>query len=674
MYNSRKMSRNTRFLQQISLLLTVFCITAALSAQTTLDAPAAESSYNKGLNFAAEEDWYGAAEAFLEALKYNGAHAGAAYSLAECYYELAEYDEALNWALKAKSLSRLSTDAANLEAFILIAMGRLDAAEPIIAGVLKQEPYNRKALFAAAELDVANGRTGEAVRRYREAARLYPQDRRLLISLALVTGSLGDSAASMDYIKRAQKAHPGDYRVSYYASYLKARAGQIREAIEDAENVVNQKPNFQEARDLLASLRYQNGDYNETILLTDAAISENRNNSGAWFLRGMALTRLDRGDEGRRSFAVALGIDSGDEWSRAALEESLLRETGVESPERARWAAWHFSRASQYKQRKLYEDALFEYRRGLRINPYAEQRADYAEILLLQGYKQKYLDEMLFIQNETGKANKAVNDAVETYTALLRTSFAAQNPVDASEIKPHWNAAVFSVAGQSSFYHADAAYIVSTYIKDISVHNRNFSVMDVPIKRESFSAAFRAAREIKADYFIVLSVAENERDISINAEMYVSRTGSKAASFNVFRAGADRLRGASKTLVDQISAALPFRAVLLRRDAGKGVIDKGRFDKIAENAVFNVVKAGKAEISNEGVGIKYLPQDVTGTFTVKNIDELISGGDLERSGFFDSIAAGDEIFEQAPKEGETKNTAVETVKDPELRSLLRSLR
>ncbi|MDR2521472.1 MAG: tetratricopeptide repeat protein [Spirochaetaceae bacterium] len=662
----------------------VWCCPLGLFAQAGAgkSGERAEALFNQAGVFIAGENWYQAAELLLEAVDKNPAHAGAVLALADCYYELAEYDQALVWARKARALARLQAEAANLEAFILIALGRLNEASALIDEVLKREPYNREALFAACELDIARGRAGDAVRRYREAARLYPNDRRLLVSLALVLGSLGDTNAARGFIERAQLAHPDDYRVFYYAAYLKARAGQLAGAAGDVERALQLRPAFAPARDLLAQIRYREGEYQEAVRLMDAAIAERRDNPGAWFLRGMAYMQLGQGALARRSFEAALGIDPNDEWSRCALETSLVQDTDLESPERARLAAWHSTRAAQYRERNMSADALFEYRRALRLNPYAAVRADYAALLRQQGFPRRYLEELLFIQNEGGGANKAVNDAIETYSALLKTGFAARNPVGNEEIKPRWNIAVFSVAQQSSFFHADAAYLACAYIKDISVHSRNFQALELPARQGSFAAAFRSARERRADYFMVLSVAESERDLSINAVLYVARTGSRAAEFTVYRAGGDRLRNASRAIVDQLGAALPFRGVLLRRVANQGVIDKGRLDNLQEGQVFNVVKAGKAEVRNEGIGVNFLAADVVGSFTVKQLDEAISGGELTRNGFFDLIAEGDEIFAVSPdgaagaagQDAAAPPSAVPPAQDPELRSLLRSLR
>jgi len=65
---------------------------AALSAQPV----SSTTYYERGKSQMAEENWYSAVESFLECVRINPAHAEGTASLAECYYELAEFDEALN--------------------------------------------------------------------------------------------------------------------------------------------------------------------------------------------------------------------------------------------------------------------------------------------------------------------------------------------------------------------------------------------------------------------------------------------------------------------------------------------------------------------------------------------------------------------------------------------------
>ncbi|MDR1574881.1 MAG: tetratricopeptide repeat protein [Treponema sp.] len=662
---------------RVLFLIFALCLASGfeLAAQGVPRGGTAEAAvyYERGREYMSLEDWYSASESFIECIRLNPAHAEGTAALAECYYELGEFDQALLWARKARSLARSNMAAANLEAFILIALGRLDAAAAVISDVLAREPYNREALFTSGELDIARGRPSEALLRYREAVRRYPDDRRLLISLALVSGSLGDTDTAISFIDRALARHPDDYRVFYYAAYLNAQGARLPQAIRYAEQALYFKPGYGPARSLLASLRYRSGQYEEAARLADESIAADRDDVSAWYLKGLSLIRLGRSADALGVLS-AISAASDDEFVRAALEETLIASTALEDPRRSRWAAWHFDRARDYRSRNLVEQALFEYRRGLRLNPYARDRREYAELLRLQGYPARYLEELRFLQDQ-GLADRALNDAVEAYSSLLSGALFRRWQVDPVEFsRRYWNIAVFSLAGQSSFRHADAGAIAASYIKELLIHDRAISPMNLELRQPSFSLAFRAAREAGADYFLIVSAAENERDISLSGELFVARTGAAAGTFSTFRTGADRLRNAGRGITDQLAASLPFRAGLLSRRQGQGLIDKGRADGVKAGDVFDVVKKGRPQIANEGIALLYTADDLVGTITIDSADEEVAAGALTRSGFFDRIEAGDEIILQAEKDKPSGGATAETAANPELRSLLRTLR
>jgi len=655
----------------ICLICALSFFPAAATAQTQAAAQTTASAYfERGKNQMADENWYSAVESFLECLRLNPAHAEGTASLAECYYELAEFDEALNWVRKAKLLARTNMSVANLEVFTLIALGQLDAASNLVNEILIKEPYNRETLFAAGELDIARNRPSEAMMRYRDAVRRYPDDRRLLISLALVTLSVGDGDTAASYINSALVQHPGDYRVYYYAAYIYSMNNKVTEAIGFAERSLYYKPDHAPSRSLMATLRYRNGEYEEAARLCDAIIAANRQDIGAWYLKGLSFIRMNRNQEAITILSTAASVNEEDEFIRAVLEETLLSSTALEDPRRARYAAWHFNKARSFRQRNLIEQALFEYRRGLRMNPFAADRREYAELLRLSGYPARYLEELRFLQDQ-GMADRSINDAIEAYGSLLSNALFKQwkvNPVDLAE--RHWKIAVFSLAGQSSFYHADAGSVAAGVIRELLVHDRNITPMNLDLRQAVFSQAFRHARESGADYFILVSVTENERDISIKAETFVGRTGSPAGTFYTYRTGIDRLRDASRGIVTQFSASLPIRGRLLIRKQGQALINKGKADGIQPDTVYDVVKRGRLQTANEGIAIIYSSDELVGKLTITNIDEEIAIGALARNGFFDRIEQGDEVILQAQK----TSRLIESAANPELRTLLRTLR
>jgi hypothetical protein len=325
------------------------------------------------------------------------------------------------------------------------------------------------------------------------------------------------------------------------------------------------------------------------------------------------------------------------------------------------------------------DEALFEYRRGLRLNPYALDRREYAEILRRQGYPSRYIEELKFLRElglEKLPANevRAINDSIEAYESMLSDTLYRRWSVEDPEIaRRHWTVAVFFLANRAAFYHADSGLTASSYIRDLLAHNRDIEAAGLPLHQDDFSRAWRTAREAGVDYFLIVSLAENERDLSLSGELFVGRTGAKASNFYSYRTGPDRLRNASRGIVEQLAAALPFRGVLLRRRANQGLLDKGKADRIVAGTVYDVVKKGKSAIRNEGIGLIYSSEDVVGAFTVDRVDEEVSSGTLARSGFFDRIEAGDELVAQKSAE-ESESAPLPSPANPELRSLLRALR
>jgi tetratricopeptide (TPR) repeat protein len=643
------------------------------------------------------DDYYSAAQSFLEGLRINPAHAETTASLAECYYYLGEYEEALVWVRKARALARAHLGTANLEAFVLVAMGQLTEAEDVLKTVLQTEPYNKEALFVQGEIDMARGRNGEALRRYREAVRRYPDDRRLLLSLALVSLSLNDYRAAQGYIDRAMLAHPDDYRVYYYAAWLNARRGDLRGAIDRTEKALYYKEDFAPALALLTTLRYRAGDYEGAIALADGRIAVNRNDKYAHYLKALSLWRIGETDPSRLREAVTVldtvlsidGIGGDDEFARALLEEIVLQTTNIEDRSRSRYAAWHFRRAADYRRRNLSDEALFEYRRGLRLDPYAAERRDYAAILRLKGLTEAYLEELLFIKElsgvtETEAANTDIDDAIEAYSIQNREALSLKYLVGVEEFTRHWHIALFCIDSDTrgtplSAYHTDNAVIAAVYLKDMLAHDRNIDPGDeaaADLRRVSFADAFRASRTRGDDYFLIISVDENERDLSLKATLYASRTGTELKTFTAYRSGENRLRNAARSIIGQLNAALPFRASLIRRNAGVALINKGRIDGVTVGTEYEVVKQGTAEVATDGIALKYAAGNIAGTFTATVVDEEVTQGTLTRNGFFDRVAVGDEVILQPKPETPAASVppATATPLSPELQALLRTLR
>ncbi len=649
--------------------LALFSVLAALHADPAARLASARASQDR-------EDWYSAIEAYQEALRENPSYADAYRGLAECFYALNEADKALTEVDKAIALRKNDTGLADLRAFVLIALGRLDEARTAFRQVLQAVPNDVNARFGLGEIEVASGRIGAANAEYEEALRRNPTNRKALLSLALVSREAGNTTLARDYADRALRYYSDDPQAYYISAWLSAAEGNGAAAEKAARSALALNPAYDDALALLATVLYAKDRFPEVIAACDARIAADRNASGAWYLRALCLERTGKTQEALSSALTGLGIDPGDEVLRALYEDILLRNYDVESPLRVPASAWHATKAAEFQRKNFSDQALFEYRRALSLNPYdVDSRQSYAKLLLTRGYPAAYLGQLEFIQS-LGKGSVSVNDSVEAYRKLLSSSVAAKWSVDPLYLdKAATKIGIFWLEGSLPSLHPAGERITAGLLAESFASEPRFEVTAATRTVSSYSEAFRQSRTSGQDYFAILSYAEGERDLKIEVDLYVSSTGSQAKTFGVYRTGNDRYANALRRLVQTISSSMPVRGKLLQRYQGDGVINLGKSDGIAAGASFDILRPGTVKYADEGIGLKYEKSEVLGTFRVGTVEGEIAQGSVARSGFFDRINPGDSVILQPADPANAGAAATEPARaTPPLLDLLRKLR
>lgn len=634
--------------------------------------------YETGRMYQEQENWYSAIESYQEALRENPSYNLVYQGLAESFYALGEYEEALEQVIKAESYRKNDPVLLDLHGFTLIGLGKLDDASVMFRQVLASWPNDISARFGMAEIDICTGKISAASNEYLDALKRNPENRKALLSLALVSRESGNNAAARDYIAKALKYHGDNPQVFYTAAYIASQDGLSGEAESRVRTAIALKSDYDDAKELLATLLYKSGRYTEVLEICDSRIAVNRNHASAWYLRTLALEKLGRYEEALKSAKTGLQIAPEDEVLRSMMESIVISRLAFEDSRRASWAAWHIEKARQFEQKNMSEQALYEYRRALKINPYdVESRQSYAKLLLNRGYPARYVSQLQFVQS-IGKSTNAINDAVESYGKLLSTTVMKKWKVDPLYLdKAHTSIGFYFQTDPSNIMHPDSERITTGMIAEVFSHDLRYSVTSRETAVGSYSEAFRTSREAGEDYFGLIRFRENSRDMQITVDLYVSRTGFRAETFTVFRTGNDRYSNALRRLVQSIAAAFPVRGAVLNRYQADAVIDLGKSDGVKAGDVFEVYPAEAVGVKNQGLGFLHDPAAILGVFTVKTVDEDVSQGTLERSGFFDRINDGDVVIPKA-KEEAVKSSAAETstaVKQaPALLSLLRKIR
>ncbi len=665
-------------------------IASALCAQTQGNGGgtrglSARQLFQQGEQAETSEDYYGAIENYLAALKENPSYADPMVGLAQSYYSLDEYDIALKYAEQASRYSGNRSRVLNLQARILVGLGQIDKAAAIYRQVMSTEPNNVEARIGLAELAVAQGNTDGALAQYQDAIRLEPQNRKALLSLALLYRSRGDNGVAGRYIRLALQYHSSDPQVQLLAGEYYLSQGDTDQALAHARTALALRSDYPDAMLLAGEIYLATGDYAKTSATMDQLIAQERSKDTgsatqagrspanlAWYIKGISQAKLNQPTDSIRSFQRLLSRDPSDEIARLAMEQVVKKNLPMESPDRTTYAKYHFDRAASYEKQNLFQHALFQYRQGLQIAPLSRDgRLAFAELYRLEGYRAKYVSELEVLKN-LGYTDKTVSDRLEIFSSMLHDTVASDWNIDQFALnRNNTSFLVFENPAQDVLTHPESSNYFGSYLRDLLLGYELTASPSPAQEIGHFAEAFSAARRQGSDYFVLLRIDEGDRTVSLTATLYLSRTGSPTASFSVYRSGNDRIEKATAQLADLIHASFPLSGKLIARKFGQGVIDLGSMYGIKKDDTFNIVQSGQLSRNSDGSAFVYPPEALVGTFKVTRVDDAVAEGTITRQGISDLVNVGDLVI-PVPK---TKtNPPPQTVTYPPLYQRLRALR
>jgi len=625
------------------------------------------------------ENWYTAIEYYQEALLENPSYYLAYRGLSECFYALGEYEQALTNIEQAIRLKKDDPELINLKGFISIGLGDIDSAVALFSQVLSLWPNDISARFGLAEIEVYTGRISTASDFYRDALARNPQNRKALLSLALVSDQYGDKRLAREYIEKALRFHGENPQVFYFAAYLAVQDNRMNEAEKYVRRAISLNGGYDTAKELLAVILFRAGRYNEVVDVCNQRIQANRDCLSAWYMKSLALEKKAQYEDSLDAARTGLEIVPDDAVLRALMELTVIEQLPFEDARRKQWSRWHIERARLFEQKNLAEQALFEYRQALKIYPDdAETRYSYAKLLLARGYPAGFLSQLEFIHS-LGRSNTVINDSIESYTRLLSSSVHRKWGIDQLFLeKAHTRIGFFYRNDSSNILHPDSERITAAMLAQAFTYNPRFIIHNEQKPVTKYSDAFRISRERGDDYFILLSYDENERDIRLSADVYVSSTGTKAETFTVFRTGNNRYPNALRKMTDTLIAAFPLNGTIIERRQSDAVIDLGKADGIEKDMVFDIVAPADLRSAGNEIALVYGKGTVLGTFTVTDVDEEIAQGKVARSGFYDRIKKGDAVILSPAEEDTDKNDSADDTDSgkpaPSLFRLLRQIR
>lgn len=630
-----------------ALLLAFTAIALAPVAAQSTQSPT--TLYSQGRQAQQAGDNFKAIELYKSALQMNRSYVQPMIGLAETYFALGDFQESLNFAQAAQQYDQSNMSILDLEGRAHIGLGDFAGAKKLFDQVLAIEPNNMEAQFGLAEIKVATGEPLAAAADFESALSISPENRRALLSLILLYDSLGNTAKANQYTLLALQAHPNDALTHFIAAKHYLSTGDLPDAQAQVETALQLDPKSVDETLLLSEIYERTGQYAKVVPLIQSMLKSNASDYLLWYSLGLAYDKLGRVTDSINSFARAFTLRPDDEISRIALESVLISQVALKDPLRAKYADYHFALGEALQKRYFIDQAIREYRRGLKIDPYSMRgRLDYANASELLGFGAEYLAQLEFL-NQIGKSDTSISDSISAEKSALADSVSNTWGVDQFTLQREPYTISIFYTDQGSMIHYLAEGYLASYLRDEFQSTENISISGQPTAVDSFSQAFQDAYNAGTDYFVIFNFDESQRYFKVSGEIYASSTGTKVGSEQFYRTGNDRVTNALDSVVTSIDSLLPLRGKLINRNFDTGLIDLGYEDGLKKGDKLLIVKNGDLTLAKDRFGFDYPQSAVIGDFAVTKTDALVSEGTVTKNGFFDLINPEDWVIFPPPK-------------------------
>lgn len=624
------------------LLFLMYCSSLQLFAQAN-SRDSIQSQFSLGQTFQNQGDFYKAIEIYQGILQENPNYGDVWLKLAECSYELEEYALCLSYAETARIYLRNNSSLLNLIAFAHIGLGKISEAREFFLEVLKDFPNDIEAGLGLAQIEIFEGKFSLAEQQYEALLKKDGKNKKILLSLALLSYDMGKLNSADFYIEQAIKNHSDKADVYYFAAFLALKKNNLVEAEKMARSALVLQPDYDKALQILSQILYKNKYYGKVIEICDDRITTDRKNSLAWYLKGLALQQLELYEDALQAFSFGLEANPDDEIMRMALENILQEKTTINDKRRHSWALYHADKAALFYERYMASHAFYEYIRSLRLNPLNDEvRRAYANLQLNEKNTESYVNQLQFIVSK-GNATREVKESLENYSALLRNSLQKKwniNPLYLQ--KKRFSLGLFSLDSYT-IEHPDSVTIFNTMLEQYLSTKTYFSLYKNNGFVPDFSHAFALARQQNLDYFIIYSLDENSDDASVVVNLYSAKSGKKLESFNLLKSGNDKFVFLLEAMTEKIFSLFPIHGKIIARQGLNLLLDVGSKDFVKKGDTFWIVSRNSLYPSKDKVALEFFQDDVLGKVSISLLNEEISQGSLSIVGIVDKVKVGDNI-------------------------------
>ena len=234
------------------------------------------------------------------------------------------------------------------EAFKAYQLGHLTKSEKILKRFLHIVPTNFDAINLLAIVFANQNKYPEAIKHYKKALELDPNDSAILSNLGSSLNSIGANHDALIALKKALKINPNIPEYWYNAGNILCDLEKSEESLIYYEQSVKLKPEYYQAHNNFGRALFDLKRYEESLIYFNKTLNINPHFPECLINKGEALRELKRYDEAIACYDKAYRLRPG-------------------------YAEAHYNKANTLYQLKRYDEAIACYDKALSLKP------DYAE-------------------------------------------------------------------------------------------------------------------------------------------------------------------------------------------------------------------------------------------------------------------------------------------------------
>lgn len=622
-------------------------------------------NYQRGVELLQQDRLLRAIQQFEYASQLNPRYAQAYWGLSEGYFLLGEYDEAQNSIQTAISLAPGNISYKNQLARILLAQGIVDEADSIFTAILAQDPYNKEALLGKGELLLATQEFSQAQSLFLDTLSLHPRDRRVLLSLTLVLEAAGRRDEAERYLQRTLDLFSENYQVQFLAGKFYADRDEFSTALGHLNTALTLNPDLTKALHLKTLILIQQEQYAQALEFLERALRLEPQNSTYWYSRGLIQYRQANIPQAIESLKRGLSIAPYNEMVRLFLESIAIDNLGYEDDVRRQLGEYRTRQGQEYLTQNRFSRAAVYIERAVSLLPTDPTvRLARASLLRAQGKIASYVEELQFIVNRLNVTTIELTDALEVYEYEQQQSVSSQWGIQQFQIPRDYIVMPIFYRARPTI-HPEAGDFLALALSDLLMTGNRFSFTSMPelngrfrspMKITEMDEAFMLAREQNADFYLVIDMQEDEREVYVSARIYLARTGRLVWHGTVTRTGNERVMDSLIWLENQLYDRLPFHGSLIQRRDNRGLINLGQYDGVQPGDTLQIADPNQILLSINGITFSAEENALQGLITIDEVDSLVSSGTISSNSFFDTINHGDSVlFEEFLNAGEPLN-------------------